>query len=137
MLPATVGPMGLPGSVRSAGRDKRPLAAGVQVVKGELAVCLNGFYRTASGDENEIIVGRFYETVDNTGGAAGAQVADVHFIRERWLFLRKNDGTVTPAMRETPCSALDGQTFTAYQADSATNTIVYDVTDEGVWAEIK
>ncbi len=128
-----------PGSERSVNRDRRPLAANAIVKKGWVAVCkADGFFAPATGTAGEVVVGRFYEDVDNTGGANGAKLADVQYGRERWLWLYENDGAnpVLAAHRENLCSAVDNQTFRAYVAGRA-DAIVYDVTSEGVWVEIR
>lgn len=124
------------GSIRAINRDKRPLAA-VKVFKGGLAACVAGYFKAASGDPTETVVGRFYETVDNSGGSAGDKSADVQFFRERNLFLVDNDSgaPVVVAGREGPCSFLDDHTATLYAAASGSGAIVYDVTSEGVWIE--
>jgi hypothetical protein len=125
-----------PGSVRAINRDKRPIAA-VKVQKGGLAACVAGFYQPVSGDPDEVAVGRFYQSVDNSAGAAGDKSADIQFFRERNLMLVDNDGAapVVVADRELPCSFLDDHTATLYSAGSGSGAIVYDVTSEGVWVE--
>lgn len=128
-----------PMSERSVNRDRRPLAANAVVKKGWLAICdTNGFYKSGTPGAGDVVVGRWYESVDNTGGGNGAKLADVQYARERWLWLYENDGTdpVLVAHRERLCSAKDNQTFRAY-VDTHDDAIVYDVTTEGVWVEIR
>lgn len=124
------------GSIRTINRDKRPIAA-AKVWKGGLAACVAGFYQEASGDPAEVVVGRFFESVDNSAGAAGDKTANIQFFRERRLFLVDNDSgaPVVIANRELACSFLDDHTATLYAAGSGSGAIVYDVTSEGVWVE--
>lgn len=127
-----------PGSERSVNRDRRPLRANAIVKKGWLAaVDAAGFFGVPTGIAAEVVVGRFYEDQDNTGGANGAKSADVQFSRERWLWLYENDATnpVLVAHRERLCSVMDNQTVRAYVA-GRDDALVYDVTTEGVWIEI-
>lgn len=125
-------------SIRKITRDLRPLAANAKAWKGALAVCeADGFYAPATNVAGLVVVGRFYESVDNTGGADGAKSADIHFFRERKLFLLKNDtvNAVVVADRERQCFALDDQTVSGDDTKSPVG-IVYDVTSEGVWVEV-
>jgi hypothetical protein len=131
-----------PGSIRRIFRDARPLAANVKSWQGALAVCIvsgtgKGYYAPADDSLIAVAVGRFFETKDNTGGAAGAVSAQIQFFRERVVMLLANDtGTpVVVADRESSCYALDDQTATGDPTTAAIGT-VYDVTTEGVWAEV-
>jgi|SRR6185295_2308313 len=129
--------------VREVTRDKRPLAAGAKVYQGALAVAIisgtsRGYYKQGAAGEVSVAVGRFTETVDNTGGLDGAVSAEIHFFRERHLFLLDNDtGTaLTVADRESACWVLDDHTVTGASASNGEAGRVYDVTSEGVWVEI-
>ncbi len=124
------------GSVRAINRDRRPIAA-VKVWLGGLAACVGGFYQPASGDPAEVVVGRFYESVDNSAGSAGDKSANIQFFRERNLFLVDNDAgaPVVIANREQACSFLDDHTATLFAAGAGSGALVYDVTSEGVWIE--
>jgi len=123
---------------RNVKRDLRPLTAGVKTVKGGACVCdANGYYRPASGAIGEIMIGRFNEAVDNTAGGNGALSADVFFAHERELTLFANDSTVTITSRERLCGAVDDHTVTARNPTVGNAGIVYDVTSEGVWVEIR
>ncbi len=125
-------------SVRAVTRDLRPMAANVKVLKGALIACTAGFYGPAAAGTGKRIVGRAAQTVDNTGGAAGALNVDVHFFYERDLFLLANSivNPVTAAQREGICYAEDDQTAGSLATGFSQIGIVYDVTSEGVWAEI-
>jgi hypothetical protein len=127
-----------PNSIQTFKRCKRQLAASIKAIKGGLAVCLNGYWRPATGALGEIAKARFVETVDNTAGAAGAKSADVEFFNERTVMLFVNDGAnaVVVADREKACSILDDQTVRAFTPALADAGIVFDVTSEGVWVEV-
>ncbi len=126
-----------PSAVRAINFDTRPLAAGAVVYKGGLAACKAGYYGPATGDPSEVIVGRFYDSVSNSGGLDGAKSCNVQFFRERNLLLLDNDSgaPVVVANREGPCSALDDHTATLYTTAIGASFVVYDVTSEGVWVE--
>lgn len=126
-------------SMRTIKRDQRPLAAAVSVFKGGLAACVAGYYLPAAGNPLEVVVGRFYENVDNSAGSAGAKVADIEFFRERTLFLVDNDAgaPVVVANREAACSILDDHTATLFSSAVGAGALVYDVSStEGVWIEL-
>jgi hypothetical protein len=131
-----------PGSIRRIHRDGRPLAANVKAWQGAVAMVIlsgtgKGYYCPADDAKIGVAVGRFYETKDNTGGAAGAVSVQIEFFRERVVMLVAND-TDTPVVvadREGPCYVLDDQTVTG-TVGTAHGGPVYDVTTEGVWVEI-
>jgi hypothetical protein len=128
---------GRTGSERAVNRDKRPLQA-VHVYKGGLcAVNAAGYYGPATGSANEVVVGVFYEEVDNSAGAAGAKSADVLFRPERCIRLVDNDtGTpVTIAKRERLVAIIDDHTVSGGAPATGTGVRCYDVTTEGVWVE--
>lgn len=127
------------GSVREVTRDVRPMTANVKAFKSGLACCAAGYYKPAVAGTGARIVGRFAQTVDNTGGGAGAKNVDVHFLGERHLYLLANSvaNPVTVAMRETVCYAEDDQTVGSLSAGFSIAGLVYDVTAEGVWVEIR
>lgn len=124
-------------SFRTISFDRRPLAANAVVFKNSIAVCRAGYYQVATGAPDEVVVGRFTESVSNSGGAAGAKSANIDFNRERKVVLYENDtgAPLTVAMREQPCSALDDQTFTTFSTAKGAAAVLYDVTSEGVWIE--
>jgi hypothetical protein len=125
-------------SMRTINFDKRPMAAAVKAYKGGLAACKAGFFGPATGDAAEIVVGRFYDTVDNLSGAAGDKKVEIQFFRERTLFLLDNDSgaPVVAASRESACSFLDDHTATLLDAGKGVGGIVYDVDTDGVWVEL-
>jgi hypothetical protein len=127
-------------SVRMLRYDKRPLAANAKVFKGALAVCdtASGYYKPGAAGTGLIPVGRFYEDVDNSGGAAGAKSANVQFFRDRVVLLLDNDTATTllASQREQDCFMLDDHTVTGASQGNSRAGIIYDVTPEGVWVEI-
>lgn len=126
------------GSVRAVTRDLRPMAAAVKAWKGGLVAAKAGFYKPAIAEAGARLVGRFAQTKDNTGGAAGAVSVDVHFFQERNIHLCDNSAVnaVTAAMRETVCYFEDDHTVGSLATAMSVAGIVYDVTAEGVWVEI-
>lgn len=133
-------------SIKEVTRERRPLAANAKVWQGALAACIvggvgvtsSGFFKQGVSTDNAVVRGRFAETVDNTGGADGVSSADIHFTRERHLFLVNNDpggGALVAADREGLCYVLDDQTVTKTVGLNVAG-IVYDVTTEGVWIEM-
>lgn len=131
------------GSRRVIQRDKRPLAANAKVYRGALAVAFlsgasSGYF--TQGQAGDIVaVGRYTEDVDNTGGADGALSAEIEFFTDRWVFLLKNDtvSAVVVADRESACFVLDDQTVTHAANGNGVAGVVYDVTSDGVWVEIR
>lgn len=124
-------------SKRRVRRDKRPLDT-VLVRKGYLAVCnAAGFFTEATGAATEIVVGYFYETVDNSTGTQGGQYADIEYTRDREVTLMVNDTGTAVAIteRERHVFILDAATATMNTAKTP-GPICYDVTSEGVWVEI-
>lgn len=127
---------------RAVSYDLRPLAA-VKVWKGGLAMVITsgahaGYYTEANTTDTGVIVGKFDEDVDNSGGADGDLKANVHFFHERQLEGLDNDtGTaVTNAMKELACYVLDDHTVTA-AANATPCGVVYEVSADGktVWVE--
>lgn len=135
---SAVGVVGFQTSQRSVRRDLRPMAENALIDEGELVVSKGGFVALPTGAADEVPIGRACEWADNTGGANGARLVTVDFLRERSLVLVGNDGAnpVTVAMREAPVSLKNGRTARAHVAGAKTNAIAYDVTDEGVWVEV-
>jgi hypothetical protein len=131
------------GSLRVITRDKRPLAANAKVFQGALAVAIlsgpsGGYY--AQGQAGSVVaVGRFKDTVDNTGGANGALSAEIEFFKERWIYLLDNDtaSAVVVGDRENGCYILDDHTVTHASGGNGPAGVVYDVTAEGIWVEVR
>lgn len=57
----------------------------------------NGYAKTLTATLNVVHLGRANETVDNTGGAAGAKTFNVLTGREVFVWMLKNDGTTPVA----------------------------------------
>lgn len=132
-----------PGSRRLINRDVRPLAAGAKVLRGSAVACWlsgakAGFYDAAQAGDI-VVVGIARADVDNTAGANGDLSVEIDFLKDRWLYLLDNDTTtaVVVADRESLCYALDDHTATATSAGNGSSGVVYDVTTEGVWVELR
>lgn len=116
--------------------ERRPLAANVKCWKGGRVAYKNGFVVVSSGASDEVATNAiFKESVDNTGGADGAKLANIEHAHERLIRLYDNDSGApcVVAGRETPCSILDDHTVTLFTG--VPGGIIYDVTSEGVWVE--
>lgn len=131
------------GSRRLINRDVRPLAAGAKVFRGSaIAVWLSGAksgYYDAGQAGDVAGVGIARADVDNTAGANGDLSVEIDFITDRWIQLFDNDtGTaVVVGDRESPCYFLDDHTVTGAFAGNGVAGLVYDVTSEGVWVEMR
>lgn len=111
------------------------MAANVKIFAGSLVVLAAGNAQPGSTALNLIGVGRAEHTVDNTGGAAGAQVIKV----KRGVFRFDNlvADLVTAAKIGSPCYIVDDQTVAATNGGNTRSAagIVRDVDDAGVWVE--
>ncbi|HBO4355093.1 TPA: hypothetical protein L4U31_002851 [Pseudomonas aeruginosa] len=115
-----------------------PLAAGVKIYAGSL-YCLNAAGYAVPGSTSATLKarGRAEETVDNTGGAAGAASIE----GRRGCFQYANSTStdeITRADIGAQCYVVDDQTVAK---TSATNTrsvagAILDVDSNGVWVEI-
>ncbi len=134
------------GASRLIFRAKRPLAADAKVFKGATALAIlsgtsKGFYEQGKSSAIGIVKGRFLQTVDNTGGADGAKMAEIDFSFSspagRKVYLLDNDtgSAVDETDREGGCYVLDDHTV-SMTVSTAEAGVVYDVTDEGVWVEM-
>lgn len=96
-------------------RKEFPLGYAVKAYKGATAVGRpsTGFVypaKTGSSQANDIILGVFHETIDNTAGTATTLPVTVDFVTERTLVWRDNDaggGAIVAADRFNPCYVLD------------------------------
>ena len=126
-------------SVREVTRDKRPLAAGVKVFKGALAVAIvsgtsKGFYRQGVAGPGLVVLGRWMETVDNTAGAAGAKTVRVRR-NKAFKFANAAADLVTQAELGKSCYIVEDQTV-AKTNGGATRSVagkVLGVEADGVW----
>lgn len=112
-----------------------PLAANVKVYAGTIAAVQAGFAQGALGNvATQKVWGRFVQTVDNTGGAAGAQSAKIESGGFRWENSASGD-LIAQADVGQRCFAADNQTAAK---TSATNTrsdmgVILGVDATGVW----
>lgn len=113
------------------------VAANTRIWKGALVVYAGGYAAPGSTVNGVIAAGRAEETVDNTGGAAGAQRVRVR----RGVFLFKNFAT-DPVLRAGvggDCWIVDDETVAATNG-SGTRSRAGKVTAledaGGVWVEI-
>lgn len=111
-----------------------PVGAGKKIHAGALVVLAAGYAEGGKVALQLKAVGRANESVDNTGGAAGAKTVLV----ERGVFLVANDATITQADVGNACYIVDDQTVA--KADGAGTRspagTIRGVEAGGVWVEI-
>lgn len=123
-----------PGRFSKIDRAKLPLAANAKVFRGFAAAGIisgsnRGYVTKGQAAAHLLCLGRFGETVDNTGGANGAKSAEVILPREIQVLWWDNDtGTpVTAADRYQRCYFVDAHTVTTDPTGSSIAGIVWDV----------
>jgi hypothetical protein len=116
-----------------------PLAAGAKALAGGMAqVNAAGFGVAATATAANVTLGRFEQTVDNTGGTDGAKWVDV-----RCGIFRYNNSTSTDAIARSaitkPVYVVDDQTVALTSNSSARPQAgtCFDIDDQGVWVEFK
>jgi hypothetical protein len=134
-----------PGRTEKVTRAKMKLAADVKAFKGAAAVLdidpaspTRGHYMPAKAAENLLARGRFRETVDNTGGANGARLAEVDFQRSFDVIWWDNDTTspVTEADRGSLCYFTDDHTVSSDGTGRSSAGRVFDVEGNFVLVEV-
>lgn len=118
-------------------RKEFPLGYGVKAYKGATAFGRpsTGFVYPAkpgagAAGANDIMLGVFHETIDNTAGTATTLPVTVDFIREKTLLWRANDpgaGAIVATDRFNPCYALDDQTASKTTTNAAKLGTIVDV----------
>jgi len=113
-----------------------PVAANAVIYQGALVV-LEGGYATAGKTATGLVaIGRAEETVDNTGGNAGAKAVRVR----RGAFKFKNDATdpVGQASLGQTCYVVDDETVAATDGTGTRSPAgkVLGIEADGVWVEI-
>jgi hypothetical protein len=105
-----------PGSRRYIETIKLELAANVKAIRGDFAVTNGGQYsEPGKTDTGLTMLGRYAETIDNTGGAAGAKSAKIRLLNDFWAdgFLNDTVAPVTSAHLWTEVYLKDSRTVTA------------------------
>ncbi|AUX25147.1 uncharacterized protein SOCEGT47_056910 [Sorangium cellulosum] len=130
------------GQVERVSRTKVELAANVAVRKGRPAVIDGGYYREpAAGVETlSPLRGRWTQDVDNTGGAAGAKVAEIDFYKEfqvAWLNNDTEGSPVQKADRGSQCFWAGPFTVTSAADGNSAAGEVFDVTSDGRFVAVK
>lgn len=109
-------PESFPGSRRYIKSAELEVAANVKCIKGDFAVTDGGRYaEPGKTDTGLTMLGRFADTVDNTGGAAGAKKVKIRFVNEFWAdgFINDNVAPVTATHLWTDVFLKDARTITA------------------------
>ncbi len=103
---------------RKTTRLDLPLSTGIKAWKGGTAMgrpstglVVKAVTGAGAAGANDIFLGVFNETIDNTAGAAAVPIT-VNFIKEKTILWRANDGTISAANLFNPCYFLDDQTVT-------------------------
>lgn len=127
-----------PSGFKGIDRLKMKMAANFKALKGTIAVILlsgasKGMVSEGAGASNILFVGRFGETVDNTGGAAGAKKVEVLFHRHFECLKLANDATtpVTEADIGQLCFIKDNNTVSMDGAGRSVGGTVWGF-DEGL-----
>lgn len=111
------------------------VAANAKIFAGSIVVLDAGNAKAGVTGLNLFAAGRAEETVDNTGGAAGAKTVKV----KRGVFRFDNAAAdlVTAAKIGSPCYIVDDQTVAATNGGNTRSAagIVRDVDDAGAWVE--
>lgn len=134
-----------PGRFSVMTRRKLELGANVKAIKGTAAALATqggnaGYVVPMSAAAGLLPIGRFSETVDNTGGAVGAKKVEVVFHRQFECVHWNNDSgggstPVTKAKRGTLCFAKDNDTVSADGTNRSFAGLVWDVEGSEVLVE--
>ncbi len=119
---------------RDGRRFAHPVAAGARIHAGALVMLQDGYAAPAREASGLVSAGIALGGVDNTGGAAGAEMVEV----ETGVFAFENAGDITRAHIGQQAFAVDDQTVSASDNNggrSAAGQIV-DVNEDGVWVRI-
>lgn len=110
-----------------------PVAAATKIYKGSIVVLDAGFAKPGRTAAALTGLGRASETVDNTGGAAGAQTVRV----EPGIFRFDNDAADLLTLGDIGKAAYctDDQTVSKTAAGKSQIGIVFDVDANGVWVK--
>ena len=125
-------------TIQKAGSDLRkiPMAANVKVFAGGIAVIDAGYVKPGVTGLNLIAVGRFEESVDNTGGAAGAKSALVR----GGIFRVDNlaGDLIVQADLGKDCFVTDDQTVSKTNGGSTKSVAgkVWDIDVDGVFVKL-
>ncbi|WP_437982935.1 hypothetical protein [Sorangium sp. So ce117] len=130
------------GQVERVSRTSVQLGANVAVRKGRPAVLDGGYYREpAAGVETlSTLRGRWTQDVSNTGGAAGAKVAEVDFYHEFQVVWLNNDTEGSPvqkADRGGQCFWAGPLTVTSAADGNSAAGEIFDLTDDGRFVAVK
>lgn len=122
---------------REKGLLNVPVAAGV-IVRNGLIACVNddGFAVEGSTALGLIYLGRFEETVNNTGGQNGDVSVTVR-TNEAFLYENSSADPVTQAAFGSTCYIEDNQTLAATDGTGTRSKAgrVAGISNEGVWVE--
>lgn len=120
------------------------LPTGIKAWKGATAMgrpstgqLHNAVTGVGAAGANDIFLGVFAETIDNTSGSAAVAVT-VDFLKEKTLLWRANDGTITAASLFNPCYFADDLTVSTTSTNAAkAGTILAVDAVKGVCFEVE
>lgn len=69
--------------------------------------------------ENDIFLGIFAESIDNSAGTATTKLVTINFLKEITLLFRANDGSIDASKLFNPAYALDDSTWSATSTNRA------------------
>jgi hypothetical protein len=121
---------------RRSGDWSIPVAANAKIFAGALVVIDAGFAKPGATALNLLAQGRAEETVDNTGGAAGA--ASVRVRAGTFLFKNLGADPVVQADLGKDCFIVDDETVAKTNGANTRSRagVVREVGAGGVWVEI-
>jgi hypothetical protein len=104
-------------TIERATRLDLPLGFAVKAYKGTTAMArpstatvFPAVTGAGAAGANDLQLGIFAATVDNTAGTATTLPVTVDFVKEKTLLWRANDGTITAANLFSACYHVDNQT---------------------------
>lgn len=111
-----------------------PVAANVKIYKGALVVLAAGYAQPGTTATGLVAVGMAIETVDNTGGSAGAETVTVRPGIHAWANSSGGDA-ITQAEVGSDCYVVDDQTVAKADGNGTRSVAgkVLAVDGDGVW----
>lgn len=113
-------------TVEKVTRFDLPLGPAVKAYKGGTAMgrpstanVMPAVTGAGAAGANDIFLGIFAETIDNTAATNTTLSVTVDFLKEKTMLWRANDGSITAANVFGPCYAVDDQTVSATSTNRA------------------
>jgi hypothetical protein len=107
-------------------RKQLPLGPAVKGIKGTTAMgrpstgqVMPAVTGAGAAGANDVFIGVFGETIDNTAATNTTLLCDIDFLSEKTILWRVNDGSITSASLFNPCYFVDNQTVSATSTNRA------------------